>query len=169
MTTEVLGEGRFTRLVRERGWEYVERKNTSGIVIIIALTDAGELLLVEQHRPPVGSRVVELPAGLAGDIAGQEDEPLSAAAERELVEETGYSASALVELTAGPLSAGLSTEVVTVFGAVDVVKVGDGGGDHTEDIAVFPVPLAEVPEFLDARVAAGAMIDPKVYSALWFA
>ncbi|TNF23955.1 MAG: NUDIX hydrolase [Deltaproteobacteria bacterium] len=169
MTKDVLGEGRFTRLVRDAGWEYVERKNTSGIVIVVALTEAGELLLVEQHRPPVGARVVELPAGLAGDLAGQEDEALSVAAERELLEETGYVAHALERLTEGPLSAGLSTEVVTVFGARGAVKVGEGGGDHTEDIEVFAVPLGDVPRFLDERVAGGAMVDPKVYGALWFA
>ncbi|PKN58803.1 MAG: DNA mismatch repair protein MutT [Deltaproteobacteria bacterium HGW-Deltaproteobacteria-14] len=169
MAREILGEGRFTRLVRERGWEYVERTNTSGIVIVIALTAAGELLLIEQHRPPVGARVVELPAGLAGDIAGEEDEALATAAERELLEETGYVARDLRRLTEGPLSAGLTTEIVTVFGTRGAVKVGAGGGDHTEDIAVFPVPLADVPAWLEARVAAGSMVDPKVYAALWFA
>lgn len=169
MAREVLAEGKFTRLVREGGWEFVERTNVSGIVIIIALTEAGELLLVEQHRPPVGARVVELPAGLAGDIAGQENEALATAAERELLEETGYAARNLQLLTEGPLSAGLTTEIVTVFGARGAVKVGAGGGDHTEDIAVFPVPLANVPAWLEARVASGSMVDPKVYAALWFA
>jgi len=169
MAREILAEGVFTRLVRKDGWEYVERTNTSGIVIIIALTAAGELLLVEQHRPPVGRRVVELPAGLAGDIVGQEGEALVTAAERELLEETGYVAAGMRRLTEGPLSAGLTTEIVTVFGVRGAVRVGDGGGDHTENIAVFPVPLAAVPAWLAEREAAGSLVDPKVYAALWFA
>lgn len=169
MSDEIMAEGRFTRLVRRDGWEFVARKNTSGIVIVVAVTEAGELLLVEQHRPPVGCRVVELPAGLAGDIAGQEDEALVTAARRELLEETGYEADAFVHLTAGPLSAGLTTEVVTLFGAAGARRVAAGGGDETEEIDVFAVPLAEVPAWLEARQRGGAMVDPKVYSALWFA
>jgi len=169
MEREILAEGRFTRLVRRDGWEYVERTNTSGIVIVVALTVDDELLFVEQHRPPVGARVVELPAGLAGDLAGAEDEPLVEAARRELLEETGYVAESFERLTAGPLSAGLTTEVVTVFGAREARKVAAGGGDETEDITVFAVPRAEVAAFLAAREAAGSLVDPKVYAALWFA
>ncbi|MFT7582962.1 MAG: ADP-ribose pyrophosphatase [Myxococcota bacterium] len=166
--TEVLAEGRFTRLVRKNGWEYVERTNTSGIVLVIALTPENELLLVEQFRPPVNARVIELPAGLAGDIVGQEDEALSIAAGRELEEETGFRAARLEEVARGPLSAGLTTEVVTVFRAYELTRVSDGGGDETEDIVVHAVPLADVPVWLATQTAAGVMLDPKVYAALYF-
>jgi ADP-ribose pyrophosphatase len=80
----VLHQGRYLRLVRQGTWEYVERLGISGIVGLIPVTPAAELVLVEQYRVPSGCRVVELPAGLAGDIAGQEHEPLELAAAREL-------------------------------------------------------------------------------------
>ena len=169
MEREILAEGRFARFVRRDGWEFVERTHTSGIVIIVALTTHDALILVEQHRPPVGCRVVELPAGLAGDLAGHEDEPLVAAARRELLEETGFDAPRFEPLAVGPLSAGLTTEIVTVFGARDAVRVAPGGGDDSEDIAVFTVPLADVPRWLADRERAGSLVDPKVYAALWFA
>ena len=38
-----------------------------GIVGVVALTPEHNVVLVEQYRVPVGARVVELPAGLAGD------------------------------------------------------------------------------------------------------
>ncbi|MCA9517037.1 MAG: NUDIX hydrolase [Myxococcales bacterium] len=166
---QIIGAGRFTRLVSVAGWEYVERTNASGIVIIIAVTPEGRLLMVEQLRPPVGARVVELPAGLAGDLADAADEPLAEAARRELVEETGWDAAHMTRVAHGPLSAGLTSEVVTVFRADGLTRVGEGGGDESEDIVVHEVPFGEVPAFLRAREAAGALVDPKVYAALWFA
>lgn len=165
----VLGEGRFLRLVDRHGWEYVERRNTTGIVVVVAVTPADEIVFVEQHRAPVGSVVVELPAGLAGDISGTEEESLEEAARRELVEETGYDARHLERLMSGPVSAGLSSELVTLFIARDAVKVGEGGGDQSEKIDVHVVPLAHAESWLATRRQAGAMIDAKVYAGLWFA
>ncbi|PIE18878.1 MAG: DNA mismatch repair protein MutT [Proteobacteria bacterium] len=170
MTLDILATGRFTRLVSKDGWEFVERTNASGIVIIVAVTPAGELLLVEQHRAPVDARVIELPAGLSGDIAGEEDEALEVAALRELEEETGWRAAEVRRVVEGPLSAGLSSEVVSFFLARDLVRIGEGGGDDSEDITVHAVPLAEVPAWIARRTAEpGVLVDPKVYAALWFA
>jgi len=168
-TPHVLFDGRFLQAVRVGHWEYVRRKNTSGIVILVAITPSNELILVEQHRIPVDAPVIELPAGLAGDIAGSELEPLEEAAARELEEETGWRAQRLVRLAAGPVSAGLTSEVVTFFGAYDLERVGEGGGDASEDIRVHHVPLDEVPSWLIAQEARGALVDPKVFSALHFA
>lgn len=166
--SSVVFEGRFIIALRRDRWEYVSRKGTSGVVILVATTPADELLFVEQYRTPVDARVIELPAGLAGDIAGQEDEALELAAARELEEETGWRPAHVQRLVAGPVSAGLTTEVVTFFRATGLERVSDGGGDEHEDIVVHAVPLPEVEPWLAAKAAAGVMVDPKVYSALWF-
>src|SRR4051812_22417920 len=89
---KTLCDGKHIRLVQKGKWEFVERKKVSGIVGIVAVTDDGKLILVEQFRPPVNKRVIEIPAGLAGDVAGREEESLETAARRELLEETGYEA-----------------------------------------------------------------------------
>jgi ADP-ribose pyrophosphatase len=112
--------------------------------------------------------VIELPAGLVGDIAGEEDERLETAAGRELLEETGYRASRLELLTSGPPSAGMASEIVAFFLASGLVKVHDGGGDEAEDITVHAVPLAGVENWLDQQAAAGLLIDPKIYAGLYF-
>jgi ADP-ribose pyrophosphatase len=164
----LLHQGKYVRLVEDGGWEYVERTNASGVVAIIALTDSDELLLVEQYRKPVASRVIELPAGLAGDIAGQEDEDLSIAAIRELEEECGYTAASMEKLLVGPVSAGLCNEIITLYRASGVRKVGVGGGDESEDIEVHAIPRAEVATWLAAANARGVLVDPKVYAALYF-
>ena len=166
---EIMAEGRYIRLVREGRWEYAQRTNASGVVVILALTPNDEVLFVEQYRVPVGARVIEFPAGLAGDIAGAEDEALSLAAARELEEETGWRAGRVEILTSGPVSAGMTSEILTFFRAYDLVRVSDGGGDETEDIVVHAVPLADVRQWLEQKRTDGVMADPKVYAGLFFA
>jgi len=164
---KVLGRGKYVELIDDNGWEFVHRHASSGVVVILATTDAGELVLVEQPRIPVGRRTIELPAGLVGDLHGSEDEPFELAAERELEEETGFRGARLSKVLETPGSAGLSSEMVTYFRATGLTRVGSGGGDETEDIIVHVVPLGEVPAFLTAKLAAGMLIDPKVFVGLY--
>ncbi|MEQ1504462.1 MAG: NUDIX hydrolase [Myxococcota bacterium] len=166
---EILASGKYLRLVRDaRGWEWAERTNASGVVVIVAVTPADEVLFVEQFRPPIGARVIEMPAGLAGDVSGQETEALATAAARELEEETGWRPGRVEWLTSGPVSAGMTTEVLTFFRAFDLVRVSAGGGDASEDITVHAIPRREVRAWLRARHAGGVMADPKVYAGLQF-
>jgi ADP-ribose pyrophosphatase len=166
---QTLYDGKYLRLVKVGRWEYVSRKKVSGIVGIVAVTDAGKLVLVEQYRVPVGRNVIELPAGLAGDVAGQEAEPMEAAARRELLEETGYEAREMIALTAGVASAGLCDEVIQLMRATGLKKVAAGGGDASERITVHEVPLGEVEAWLAQRRKEGKLLDLKIYGALYFA
>ena len=166
---ETVADGKHIRLVRRGRWEYVTRKSVSGIVGIIAVTDDGKLLLVEQDRPPVNGSVIEIPAGLAGDIAGHETEALATAAERELLEETGYQATAMEYLTQGTASAGITDEVITLFRATGITRMGPAAGDGGEQITVHEIPLAGIDAWLDAQRQAGKKIDLKVYAGLYFA
>jgi ADP-ribose pyrophosphatase len=167
--SRVIAQGRFLTFVDDGGWEYVTRPNVTGIVVIVAMTTERKLVLVEQYRAPVHKRVIELPAGLVGDIEGQRDESLATAAARELEEETGYRAHEMVRLFEGPIAVGVSDEVVAFFHAQGLTRVGDGGGDDTEDILVHEVTLAELMSFLTARSNAGLGIDPKIFAGLFLA
>ena len=128
----------------------------------------GELVLVEQYRIPVKSRVIELPAGLAGDT-GDRDEELKTAAQRELLEETGYRAGFLEELLTCPSTPGMSDEIVTIFYASGLEPVGSGGGDEHENITVHRVPLESATRWLETRMTEGIMVDPKIYAGLFWA
>ncbi len=163
---ELLFEGKHLKLVSHGGWEACERTKASGVVAIVAVTPEGKLLLTEQYRPPVGRRVIELPAGLSGDVPGAELEELAEAARRELVEETGYDAASLTLLTEGPSSAGLTSETVSIFRADGVHRVGAGGGDASESIEVHEIPLNDVRKWLRGRHSAGVLIDYKIYAGL---
>ena len=164
---EILFEGHFLSVRKKGHWEYVERHNASGIVAILAITDNRELILVEQFRIPVNKRVIEIPAGLAGDIEGKENEALVEAAKRELLEETGYEAQRMEYLTEGPSSAGLSTEVITLFRAHDLKKASQGGGDESENIQIHVVPLAELNSWIESKQGEGCLVDYKVFAALY--
>ena len=165
----VLCEGRYLRFVRRGTWEYVERRNISGIVGLVPVTDEGQLVLVEQYRPPVARNVIELPAGLVGDRPEEPEETLLAAARRELLEETGYEAGRIEPLTEGAASAGSADEILTLLLATNLRKVGPGGGDAHEQITVHLVPLDQAAAWLDAKRQAGLVIDLKVYAGLYFA
>jgi ADP-ribose pyrophosphatase len=169
MANEILCDARYLRLVRNEGWEFVQRKNVSGIVGIIAVTNDRKLVLVEQYRPPVGKNVIEIPAGLAGDSAATRNDDLAAAAVRELEEETGYRAGRMIKVASGTASAGLCDEVIMLFRAEDLQKLGDGGGDESEAITVHEIPLDRVEEWLKEQIAQNKLVDLKVYSALYFA
>lgn len=164
----ILGEGRFLRLVSVDTWEYVERRKVADVVAVAAVTPERRLLMVEQYRPALGCSTIELPAGLVGDTDAFRGEALETAARRELLEEAGYEAEVMRAVTVGPSSSGLTSETITLFVAEGLRRVSDGGGDHSERITVHETPLDGIDGWLEAQAARGALIDPKVYTGLYF-
>lgn len=160
----VLYGGHYLQLVECDGWEFVSRNHR--VAVVVAVTPDDELLLVEQFRVPVGRRTIELPAGLVGDEAGLEDEPLLDAARRELEEETGWLAASVEPIMDCPTSAGMTDEMVVFVRAGGLERVGSGGGAGNEDITVHAVARAGIDEWLRSRHARGLAIDPKIYTAL---
>jgi ADP-ribose pyrophosphatase len=165
---QLLFAGRYLRVLRDGRWEYAARRSGMAAVAIVAVTPDDNLLLVEQYRHPVAARVIELPAGLVGDEAGQQDEALIVAAERELLEETGYHAAEWRYLCEGPPTPGFCSEVVALYRALSLTKVAQGGGTGHENIVVHEVPLAAVRPWLEKKVAEGLLVDIKIYAALHF-
>jgi ADP-ribose pyrophosphatase len=163
---KIIGQGRFVRLVDRDGWEFLEHPGIRGIVVIIAVTAENNLLLVEQYRAALDTRVIELPAGIAGDE--DPDEPLEVAAKRELEEETGYTAPQLDRIATGPQSPGRTAFLYSFFRAQTPRRIHAGGGDGDEDIAVHEAPLDRIEEWLAAREREGKLIDPKIWAGLYF-
>ena len=162
---EVMAEGRFLRLVRRGRWEYAQRPVTAGAVAVVATTDAGELVLVGQHRVPLGGMCIELPAGLAGDLDDDPGESFAEAARRELLEETGFAAQTIEHLFTVSTSPGLTSETIDLYRATGLTREHAGGGVGHEQITVHLVPIGEVDAWLAERAAAGVMVDIKVYTA----
>ncbi len=166
-TIESLGRGNWLELVRDGRWEFVRRVNVSGVVAMIPITDDGELVLVEQFRPALGRSCLEIPAGLVGDVAADED-PL-AAAKRELEEETGFTGGRWTYLFEGAASGGLTTETIRFYLVRGLKRVGPGGGDASENIIVHVAPLATLHDWLQSKARDGFAVDAKVYIAPWAA
>jgi ADP-ribose pyrophosphatase len=94
---------------------------------------------------------------------------LETAALRELLEETGYRAEEMQFLFRGPPSAGITSEELTFFRAINPRREGSGGGDSSEQITVHAVPLDDVPLWLRQQSEQGRAIDIKIYAGLYAA
>lgn len=162
---ETLYKGRFLNMVREGSWEYCERVNNTGAVMVFACTPENKVLLVEEFRPPIGRRCLCFPAGLSGDEGPESD---AAAARRELLEETGYEAEEVQFLFRGPSSPGLTSESLSFFLARGLKRVAAGGGVEGENISVREAPLDDIDAWLAAQAEQGIALDPRIYTGLYF-
>jgi ADP-ribose pyrophosphatase len=165
-------EGGFIRTVlleyldsngKLRNWEAVERINCSGIVVVIPVTKEGDLLLIRQFRPALDRYVIEFPAGL-----NDRGESLVDAARRELIEETGFTGDSFQLLAEGPVSSGLSSEVLTVYLAAEVTAASRRlrekyPVDETEEIEVIRTPLMSVYDTIREYCEKGDVADLKIY------
>lgn len=151
--------GRFILAKRRGRWEYASRARGIRAAVILAL-DAGEVLLVEQYRVPLGKFCLELPAGLIGDETEGEDALTSA--QRELEEETGYRAAHWEDLGEFWSSPGMLSESFTLVKATGLSRVSEGGGTEHEDIVVHRVPLAGLVDAVARHRALGHAIDVKL-------
>jgi ADP-ribose pyrophosphatase len=169
MPDRILVQTHYLRMVERDGWFFVERPNCTGVVTVMPLTHERCLIFVEQFRPPLGRRVIEFPAGLMGDELGQEKESPVSAAQRELLEETGYEARDLEVVSSSATSPGLANELVHFVLAWNLDRVGAGGGIANEEIVVHEVPIEMAREWLSKREKEGLVIAAKVYAGLYFA
>jgi 8-oxo-dGTP pyrophosphatase MutT (NUDIX family) len=111
-----------------------------GAVGVIAVDEQGRVLLVNQYRHAPGRRLWEPPAGLLDEPG----EPPLAAVQRELLEETGYSARDWHVLVDGFTSPGMSDEAVRIYLARELTEIGRpaAGKDEELDLPHRWVPLA---------------------------
>lgn len=167
MEKKVKWKGNFLSIIKSNNWEYVKRNTSTGAVSsVLAITKNQNVIFVEQHRIPVGKSVIELPSGVIGDIDEKEKPLLSA--QRELLEETGYSSEHWESIYVTPKSAGMTNELEYAFIADDCVKTGKGGGDKYENIIIHEVPITKVRSWLWKKEEEGMLISSGIYSAMYF-
>lgn len=131
-----------------------------GAVVIVAIQDNGELLFERQHRYPLRRAVLELPAG---KIDPGED--IRNTAIRELLEETGYSATEWRYLGVMHPCVGYSDERIEIFLARGLRRESARQLDHGEFLDVLSLTLAAA---IDA-VREGEITDAKTITALFWA
>lgn len=158
----IVWQGRFITTKVKGNWEFVSRARGIHAAVILAVDEADHVILVEQYRVPLGRNCIELPAGLVGDHDHTIGELATAAAARELEEETGYHAERMEVIGEFWSSPGMVSESFTLLKAHGLTKVGPGGGTEGENITVHRVPRSDIRAFIAGRRALGDAIDVKM-------
>jgi ADP-ribose pyrophosphatase len=129
-------------------------------VNVVAVTREGQVVLIRQFRHGLGELALEIPGGMVDPGEAPER-----AAERELLEETGYQAGRWERLGFVHPNPAIQNNGCTTFLALDCELVAEPAGDATEDIAVELVPADRLP----GLVASGQITHALVIGALyWF-
>lgn len=128
-------------------------------VCIVPLDAQGNVLLVRQYRKPAEAELLEIPAG-----GVEPGEVSQAAVLRELQEETGFTAGTLRHLSSFWMTPGWSTEYMHAYLATDL-SPAHLAQDEDENISVVRVPLAQVPQMIQA----GEIQDAKSIASLLLA
>lgn len=106
---------------------------------VLALTLQNEVVLIRQYRHGVQDFLWEIPGGVVEDG----EAPLEGV-RRELLEETGYTASEFIQVGQMYPNPALQTNTMYSFLALGAEKVADQSLDAGEDIEVHLVPLDEL-------------------------
>ncbi|KIL44268.1 NUDIX hydrolase [Jeotgalibacillus soli] len=131
-----------------------------GAVCVIALTDEGKIIMVEQYRKALERSILEIPAGKLEPG----EEPILTAA-RELEEETGYGCQELLPLISFYTSPGFADELVHVFVAKGLYRIEEPKEvDEDEFVELFELTLEEA----EVCVANQRIFDAKTAYAVQY-
>ena len=132
-----------------------------GSVVLIPVTDHGDIVLVRQYRHAIGRSVWELPAG---SLKPGEEPP--AAAVRECHEEIGLIPSAVEYLGGFFPTPGYSDEKMTFYRATGLRQPTEDDPqavqDEDEDIEAADFPVDTIRQM----ILSGEMVDLKTVAAL---
>jgi len=129
-------------------------------VTIVALTTAGDAVMVRQYRAGIDAETLEIPGGIVDP-----GETPEAAARRELEEETGFSAGRWVLLGVSHPNPALQSNRHHAFLALDCERVHAPRLDAGEDIRVELVPRGRLPELVRTGAITHALVLVSLYLA----
>lgn len=138
-----------------------------GAVVILPLTAQGELILERQHRYPLGRDFIEVPAGKIDP-----GEQTFACAQRELLEETGYTARDWQYVTTVYPCIGYADEQLVFYLARELEFVGHRR-DADEFLEVFSLPVPQAlamvqnGEICEVKTVIGLFWLEKILSGHW--
>ncbi len=128
---------------------------------VIAITRDRQVVLERQFRYGIGQTILEIPGG----VTEPSDSSLLEAAQRELLEETGYASQNWLATGSVCPNPGLQNNWMHCFLALDAEKVAEPRLDETEHIEVLLMPLEDMIQ----RAVNGEFFQSLHVSALFFA
>lgn len=128
-------------------------------VFIVAMTDAHEVILIRQHRYPTNMATWEVPGG------NSDGEDLVKAAQRELEEETGYTAKTWTPIGSWQVMTGILNEIAHAFLAQGLSRTGKEQQKEDGIFDMQTVPFGD----LAALIKAQEIYDGQSLSALLLA
>lgn len=111
---------------------------------VVCLSPSREVVLVRQYRHGLGGPSLELPAG----VIEPEESPI-AAARRELREETGFEAESIEPLICVAPEPARHSNRAHFFFARGGKRASELALDHSEELEVLLLPVAELPDAID--------------------
>ncbi len=164
ISSQMIYEGKILNLrkdkvhVKDNRTSYREIVEHNGGVALAAITPKGKMVMVRQFRKAAEKAILEVPAG---KIEKGEGHRLTA--ERELKEETGYSAGKIEFITSFYSSIGYSTEKIYLYLATDLTP-GETNFDDNESIDILEYELQELKKMIfnneieDAKTIAAILL-----------
>ncbi len=146
------------RLPNGRAYTYTTLWRVPGAAVV-ALNERDEILLLQEYRHPLREVIHQLPGGLVDEG----ETPLSTA-QRELLEETGYTAEEWERLGIVQDNPGLIDGATTLFLARGLQQVSEPAPEWTEFHTVGWYSL----DWLKEQVKRGYIKDRAVLAALAF-
>ena len=130
---------------------------------IIALTRNHEVVLIRQYRHGVQEVLWEIPGG----VVEEGEDPLEGV-KRELLEETGYTASRFIQVGKLYPNPAFQTNTVYCFLALNAEKVTGQSLDDGEDIEVQLVPMDQLITMIRNGEFPHALLVAAVFQALTY-
>jgi ADP-ribose pyrophosphatase len=129
-----------------------------GGAVVLPILDNGKIIIINQYRYPFDRFLFELPAGKL-----EKDEDPAYCAERELTEETGYSASEIIKMGSIFTTPGFCTEELYLFAAKGLTKGAHNREEGEQGMEVHEFTLDEIIEMIKS----GKIVDSKTICSIF--
>ncbi|MCZ7601952.1 MAG: NUDIX hydrolase [Melioribacteraceae bacterium] len=128
-----------------------------GGAVVVAVTNQNKIIMVRQFRYPFQEWILELPAG---KLDNNEEPQLCA--ERELTEETGYSAGKISKLGHIYTTPGFCNEILHIYLAENLTAGEHAREEGEEGMEIFEFTIDEIKQ----KIASGEIVDAKTISGI---